>query len=233
MRGVDPIARPILLAWSGGKDCLMALDRLIDDPRWRVAGLLCTMLRGEDRVVMHRIRGDLVRGQARRLGLPLVAVAIEAGADHAAYESAQADALARARACWPGIRHVAFGDLFLEDVRAWREAQLAREDWTGVFPLWGEPTTGLARAFVRRGHRAVICCVDTEQLDGDFCGREFDSNLLDDLPAGVDPCGENGEFHTLCHAGPLFERPLGLRRGDSTFDGRFRFIDFERKTHDA
>lgn len=220
-------ANPVLLAWSGGKDCLMALDRLIGDPRWRVVGLMSSMIRAEDRVVMHRIRGAIVREQAHLLGVPLIEVAIEAAADNAAYERAHAAALAQARRRWPGIRHVAFGDLFLTDVRAYREAQLAREDWAGVFPLWGEPTADLARAFGQRGHRAVICCVDTEQLDGDFCGREFDAALLGELPAGVDTCGENGEFHTLCHAGPLFERPLALRRGESTFDGRFRFTDFE------
>jgi uncharacterized protein (TIGR00290 family) len=206
----------------------MALDRLMGDPAWNVVGLLTTLTRGDERVVMHRIRADIVREQARWLGIPLIEVAIDAGADNVAYELAHATALAQSRRCWPGIRHVAFGDLFLEDVRAWREAQLAREGWAGVFPLWLEPTAELARAFVCHGHRAVICCVDTAQLDGDFCGRDFDAALVAELPAGVDPCGENGEFHTLCHAGPLFERPLGLRRGASTFDGRFRFTDFER-----
>lgn len=220
-------ALPILLAWSGGKDCLMALDRLVDDPRWHVVGLMSTIDRGEDRVVMHRIRGDVVREQARLLGVPLVEVAIEAGADNVAYERAHAAALARARNRWPGIRHVAFGDLFLEDVRAWREARLARADWAGVFPLWGESTRRVAAQFLQRGHRAVVCCVDTQQADAMFCGREFDQAMLDALPATVDPCGENGEFHTLAFSGPLFTQPLELGQGVSYLrDGRFAYTDF-------
>jgi uncharacterized protein (TIGR00290 family) len=220
-------SQPILLAWSGGKDCLMALDRLADDPRWRVVGLMSTMIRDEDRVVMHRIRGEIVREQARLLGLPLVEVAIDAGADNIAYEAAHAAALAHTRACWPGIRHVAFGDLFLADVRAWREAQLARANWAGMFPLWGESTGKLSAQFLQRGHRAVVCCVDTQQADAMFCGREFDRAMLDALPATVDPCGENGEFHTLAHASPLFAQALDLDQGASYLrDGRFAYTDF-------
>jgi diphthamide synthase (EF-2-diphthine--ammonia ligase) len=136
-----------------------------------------------------------------------------------------ATALAAARG--DGVTHVVFGDLFLEDVRAWREARLAHADWVGVFPLWGESTRRLAAQFLQRGHRAVVCCVDTQQADAMFCGREFDQAMLAALPATVDPCGENGEFHTLAFSGPLFAQPLDLDHGASYLrDGRFAYTDF-------
>jgi diphthamide synthase (EF-2-diphthine--ammonia ligase) len=128
---------------------------------------------------------------------------------------------------WPGIRHCAFGDLFLQDVRDYRVRQLGRVQWRAVFPLWGEDTAALSRRFVGEGHRAVLCCVDTQQLGADHCGRAYDGALLDNLPAGVDPCGERGEFHTLSYGGPLFRREQPLRRGESVLrDGRFQFTDF-------
>lgn len=144
-----------------------------------------------------------------------------------AYEQAHAQALALAQHRWPGLRHCAFGDLFLQDVRDYRVRQLGRHNWRAVFPLWGEDTTALSRRFVGEGHRARLCCVDTQQLDADFCGRDYDAALLDALPFGVDPCGERGEFHTLSYAGPLFRQPLALNRGESVLrDGRFQFTDF-------
>ena len=217
----------ILLAWSGGKDCLMALQRLRADSRWRVVGLLTTVTRQFGRVAMHGIRRDVVHAQAAALGLPLVECGIEWPSSNEAYEAAHADALERARGRWPGLRHCAFGDLFLDDVRAYRERQLMREGWSGVFPLWGEDTRELSRWFVAQGHRAVLTCVDTKQLDGAFSGREYDATLLDELPGSVDPCGERGEFHTLSHGGPMFARDLPLVRGGSVLrDGRFQYTDF-------
>jgi uncharacterized protein (TIGR00290 family) len=218
---------PILLAWSGGKDCLMALERLREDPGWSVVALLSTITRTFDRVAMHGIRRDVLDAQAASLGLPLLECAIEWPSGNDAYEAAHARALREARERWPGLRHCAFGDLFLEDVRAYRERQMARAEWTGVFPLWGSDTRELSREFVSRGHRAVLTCVDTTQLAARFSGREFDVALLDGLPAGVDPCGERGEFHTLSYAGPMFARRLELRRGESVLrDGRFQYTDF-------
>ena len=220
-------AAQILLAWSGGKDCLMALQRLRADSRWRVVGLLTTVTRQFGRVAMHGIRRDVVHAQAAALGLPLVECGIEWPSSNEAYEAAHADALERARRRWPGLRHCAFGDLFLDDVRAYRERQLMREGWSGVFPLWGEDTRELSRWFVEQGHRAVLTCVDTTQLDGAFSGRDYDATLLDELPAGVDPCGERGEFHTLSHGGPMFSCDLPLARGESVLrDGRFQYTDF-------
>ena len=217
----------ILLAWSGGKDCLMALQRLQADPQWRVVGLLTTVNRNYQRVAMHGVQREVLLAQVAALGLPLVEVMLDWPGSNEAYEAAHAQALVEARMRWPGIRHCAFGDLFLEDVRDYRVRQLGRENWRAVFPLWGEDTTALSRRFVAEGHRAVLCCVDTQQLDAGYCGRHYDAALLDALPAGVDPCGERGEFHTLSYAGPLFREALKLRRGESVLrDERFQFTDF-------
>jgi uncharacterized protein (TIGR00290 family) len=218
---------PILLAWSGGKDCLMALARLRADPAWQVVGLLTTINRSHQRVAMHGIRRVVLQAQAEALALPLVEVMMDWPGSNEAYEAAHAQALAQARRRWPGIGHCAFGDLFLADVRAYREQQLARDGWQAAFPLWGEDTALLSRRFVAEGHRAMVCCVDTQQLDAGFCGRAYDGRLLDALPAGVDPCGERGEFHTLACGGPLFRQALPLARGDSVRrDERFEFTDF-------
>jgi uncharacterized protein (TIGR00290 family) len=220
-------ATPILLAWSGGKDCLMALERLRADPQWQVVALLTTVNRSYQRIAMHGVRRDILLAQAAALGLPLLEVAMDWPGSNEAYEAAHERALAEARMRWPGIRHCAFGDLFLEDVRDYRVRQLGRAQWRAVFPLWGEDTASLARRFIGEGHRAVLCCVDTQQLDGGYCGRRYDGALLDSLPAGVDPCGERGEFHTLSFGGPLFAHELRLRRGESVLrDGRFQFTDF-------
>jgi len=218
---------PILLAWSGGKDCLLALQALLREPRWQVVGLLCTVNRTYQRVAMHGTRREVLYAQARALGLPLLEAELDWPSGNEDYEAAQARALAEARMHWPGVRHCAFGDLFLADVRDYRVRQLGALGWRAVFPLWGEDTAALARRFVGEGHRAVLCCVDTQQLDAAWCGRPFDNALLDTLPTGVDPCGERGEFHTLSHGGPLFRHPLALRRGESTLrDGRFQYTDF-------
>jgi uncharacterized protein (TIGR00290 family) len=220
-------AHPILLAWSGGKDCLLALQRLLADPRWHVVGLLTTVNRSYQRVAMHGVRQAVLAAQTAALGLPLVEVALDWPGSNEDYEQAHAEALALAQRRWPGLRHCAFGDLFLQDVRDYRVRQLGRENWRAVFPLWGEDTALLSRRFVSEGHRARLCCVDTQQLGADFCGRDYDAALLDALPAGVDPCGERGEFHTLSYAGPLFRQPLNLNRGESVLrDGRFLFTDF-------
>jgi uncharacterized protein (TIGR00290 family) len=226
---------PILLAWSGGKDCLMALQRLLADPQWQVVGLLTTVNQTYQRIAMHGVRHDVLLAQASSLGLPLLEVPMEWPGSNEAYEEAHERALAEARMRWPGIRHCAFGDLFLHDVREYRIRQLGRVNWRAVFPLWGEDTTALSRRFIGEGHRARLCCVDTRQLDARYAGRPFDAALLDELPAGVDPCGEQGEFHTLSYAGPLFRHPLKLRRGESVLrDERFQFTDFllETNTHD-
>lgn len=205
----------------------MALQRLRADPNWNVVGLLTTITRQFDRIAMHGIRRDVLLAQTRALGLPLIECAIDWPSHNEAYETAHAQALRQARERWPGLHHCAFGDLYLEDVRAYRERQLQREGWVGVFPLWGSDTRALSRAFVAAGHRALLTCVDTAQLDGRFSGRDYHTALLDELPEGVDPCGERGEFHTLACGGPLFGASLPLRRGDSVLrEHRFQYTDF-------
>jgi len=220
------MSAPVLLAWSGGKDSTLALERLLDDDRWRVAGLLTTVTTGYDRIAIHGVRRSILRRQVDGLGLPLIEAEIPPQASDEAYEAAFSAALARARNVDAGIDAIAFGDLFLEDIRTYREALLGRLGWRGLYPLWHEDTTRLAQRFVGRGYRAILTCVDTEQLDGAFCGREFDAALLADLPATVDPCGENGEFHTCVYAGPLWRNSIELARGERVLrDGRFQYID--------
>jgi uncharacterized protein (TIGR00290 family) len=219
--------KPVLLAWSGGKDSTLALERLSGDREWRVAALVTTVTGGYDRIAIHGVRRSILHRQVEGLGLPLFEAEIPPQASNETYEAAFADALANARAhCDASIDTIAFGDLFLADVRAYREALLARLGWRGLYPLWGENTRVLARRFIDRGYRAIVTCVDTTQLDAVFCGREFDESLLADLPANVDPCGENGEFHTCVFAGPLWPAPIPLVRGERVLrDARFQYVD--------
>jgi uncharacterized protein (TIGR00290 family) len=228
------MSEAVLLAWSGGKDSTLALERLLGNRDLRVAALVTTVTTGYDRIAIHGVRRSILRRQVELLGLPLIEAGIPPQADNATYEAAFADALARASASGH-VDTIAFGDLFLADVRAYREAMLARLGWRGVFPLWGEDTTRLARYFVERGYRAILSCVDTQQLDASFCGRDFDARFLADLPAGADPCGENGEFHTCVHAGPMFGSAIALERGERVLrDGRFQYVDLiETQTPDG
>lgn len=219
------MSTPVLIAWSGGKDSALALERLLDDPERHVVGLLTTIDGEHDRVTAHGVRRSVLHAQAAALDLPLHEAVVAPGAGNAAYENAFAEALAAAQQHEPDLDTIAFGDLYLGDVRAWREAMLARLGWQGLFPLWGEDTGRIARTFIARGNRAILCCVDTTQLDAAFCGRDYDARLLRDLPASCDPCGENGEFHTCVLTGPWPE-PLALVRGERTLrDGRFQYVD--------
>lgn len=205
----------------------MALQRLQADPHWQVVGLLTTITRQFDRVAMHGIRRNVLRRQASALGLPLIESELDWPSSNDAYECTFIESLSQARTREPGLQYIAFGDLFLEDVRQWREALLARHGWRGVYPLWGVDTQVLSREFVAQGHHAVLTCVDTTQLAAEFSGREFDAALLDELSREVDPCGERGEFHTLSYGGPLFAQDLKLQRGESVLrDGRFQYTDF-------
>lgn len=217
----------ILLAWSGGKDAAWTLHTLRRRDDVRVVGLLTTVTADYDRVAMHGIRRGVLHAQAAAVGLPLIESTIPSRCDNATYEVAFAAALAEARGRWPGIDTIAFGDLRLADVRAWREALLARHGWRIETPLFGRDTATLARDMIAAGLRTALCCVDTEQLDAGFGGRDFDAALLAELPAGCDPCGEDGEFHTLVHDGPVFATPLRLHRGATVLrDDRFAFTDF-------
>jgi diphthamide synthase (EF-2-diphthine--ammonia ligase) len=186
------MSQPMLLAWSGGKDSALTLGRLGADARVRVEGLLTTVTQDYERISIHGVRRAILHAQARQARLPLFESAIAAQASNALYEEAFAQALEAARARNPELDTIAFGDLHLAEVRAWREHLLARHGWHGVCRLWGEDTAALARRFIAEGYRAIVCCVDTTQLDAAFCGREFDATFLDELPASCDPCGENG-----------------------------------------
>jgi len=217
----------VLLAWSGGKDAAWALHALRQDAGVEVVALLTTVTREHGRASMQGVRVEVLRAQAAAAGLPLLEAAIPAQCDNAAYDAAMARALAEAAERWPGTHTAAFGDLFLADIRAYREQRLSAAGWDLLTPLFGSDTGALARRMQAAGLRAHLCCVDTQQLDTSFTGRAFDAALLDALPASVDPCGENGEFHTCVSAGPMFAAPLALRRGETVLrDGRFAYTDF-------
>jgi uncharacterized protein (TIGR00290 family) len=229
MQTVEPIAQspvPIVLSWSGGKDSAWTLRALQRDPRWRVVGLVTTITDEYDRISIHGLRREILHAQAAACGLPVIEARIPPQADNARYEAAFASALAVARERWPELRHIAFGDLFLADVRAYREALCERLGWLPEFPLFGADTADLAREMIAGGLRATLCCIDTTQLDARFVGREFDLALLDELPEAVDPCGERGEFHTCAWDGPFFARPIALSLGERVLrDGRFQYCD--------
>lgn len=218
---------PVLLAWSGGKDSSLALTRLRDDPTVRVCALVTAVTAGYDRISIHGVRRDLLVRQSKSIGLPLVVATLEPDAPNAAYEEAWARALAEGTQRFDGARHVAYGDLFLEDVRAYRDAQLSALGYTPVYPIWGENTARLAADFIARDFRAVLTCVDTTQLDAEFAGRDFDDALLEELPASVDRCGERGEFHTFVWDGPHMREPVRISAGESILrEGRFQYRDF-------
>lgn len=221
---------PLLLSWSGGKDAAWTLHILQQRHDVEVVGLVTTLTEGYDRIAMQGIRRDILHAQAAACGLPVIEAWMPQRASNEIYRATFADALDRARTRWPGLRDIAFGDLFLADIRAYREALCAGLDWTPHFPLF-DPAPGytatLARTMIAGGLRAQVVCVDTQQLDAGFSGRDFDEALLRDLPAACDPCGENGEFHTLVHAGPMFAAPIAVSTGETVLrDGRFAYTDF-------
>jgi len=209
----------ILLSWSSGKDSAWALHVLGKD----VVALLTTVNATHDRVAMHAVRTSLLRAQARAAGLPVWEIEIPSPCSNEQYEAAMSAAMERARG--EGIEHVAFGDLFLEDVRAYREKNLEKTGLKPLFPLWGKPTAALAREMLAAGLRARITCIDPKKLSRDFAGREFDASLLDALPADVDPCGERGEFHTFAFDGPMFGAPVVVVPGEIIERDGFVFAD--------
>jgi uncharacterized protein (TIGR00290 family) len=217
---------PVALSWSGGKDSALALAALREDPRFEVVALMTSVTREYDRISIHGVRRVLLEAQVAATGLPLIEVTLEPQCSNDAYEAAFLDAAGRLRDDFPDVATVGFGDLFLEDVRTYREGLLRRAGLTGCFPLWGRDTRQLAREFIAAGFVAHLACVDTTQLDARFAGRRFDDRLLDDLPPSVDPCGERGEFHTFVAAGPIFPQPIAVSCGEVVLrDGRFAYCD--------
>jgi uncharacterized protein (TIGR00290 family) len=211
-----------LVLWSGGKDSSLALFEARQ--HYEIVSLLTTVTEEYDRISMHGVRVSLLDEQAASLGIALDKVFIPPVCVNAIYEARMRTAMEK----WleRGVRTVVCGDLFLEDIRRYREEKLALVGMTPVFPVWGINTTQLARRFIELGFRAVLCCVDGNVLDGTFAGRFYDEALLADLPPGIDPCGENGEFHTFVFDGPLFARPIAIERGERVLrDGRFWYCD--------
>jgi uncharacterized protein (TIGR00290 family) len=201
----------ILLSWSSGKDSAWSLHVLRQSQRYEIVGLLTTVSGRDDRVAMHGVRRELLEAQAAAAGIPLWDVTIPWPCPNEAYESILGREMAKAKE--RGITAVAFGDLYLEEIRAYRESKLSGTGIAPIFPIWGRPTRALAEEMIGAGLRARLVCVDTKQLDARFAGRELDARLLAELPAGVDPCGEGGEFHTFCWDGPMFARPIEVSAG--------------------
>jgi uncharacterized protein (TIGR00290 family) len=215
----------VLASWSSGKDSAWMVHVLRRTPRIEVAGLLTTINESANRVAMHAVRAEVLQAQADALALPLWPIPIPSPCPNEVYERAMAAAVARAVA--EGFTHVAFGDLFLEDVRRYREDRLAGTGLTPLFPLFGADTAALARQMIAGGLGARITCLNPRQVDRSFAGREFDLALLAGLPASVDPCGERGEFHTCAYKGPMFHHPVAIQTGVTIERDGYVFTDLE------
>jgi uncharacterized protein (TIGR00290 family) len=214
----------VIVAWSGGKDSAFALYEILESGSYEVLELLTTVTRDYDRISIHGVRRALVEQQANALGFPLEITFISKGASDAEYENELLKALKRQRDS--GVSYVMFGDIFLEDVRKYRERILTKAKMNGIFPLWKRDTQVLARQFINLGFKAIITSIDSTVLGKAFAGREYDEKFLSDLPANVDPCGENGEFHSFVYDGPLFRERIGFKKGEIVLrENRFYFCD--------
>jgi len=214
----------VVVAWSGGKDSALALYEILKTNRYEVLELLTTVTQDYDRISIHGVRRVLLEQQARSLGFPLEKMFVSKGVSDAEYESILLKSLNGHRT--NGVFSVVFGDIFLEDVRKYREGILSKVGMKGIFPLWKRDTRQLARAFVDLGFKAVITCVDSKSLGKDFVGREFDRQFLADLPFNVDPCGENGEFHSFVYDGPIFSERIFFTKGEIVLrENRFYYCD--------
>jgi uncharacterized protein (TIGR00290 family) len=214
----------VLFSWSGGKDSMMALHEVCSSNQYEIAALLTTVTEGYNRISMHGVRNELLEAQTNSLNFPLQKVWIPKKASNEIYEAQMERLLKRYQS--EGVNRVIFGDIFLEDLRIYREKQLARIGMKGVFPIWKRDTKELAHRFIDLGYRAVIACVDTHVLDQEFTGRTFDHTFLRDLPEGIDPCGEYGEFHSFVYGGPLFQQNIAHERGEMILrEERFSYCD--------
>ena len=213
----------VVIAWSGGKDSSLALREILRGDQYEVAALLTTCTEGFRRISMHGVRCSLLKTQAQELGLPLRKVFIARECSNADYEARMHGALFEFKSA--GITKVVFGDLFLEEIRAYRDRMLAEIGMTAIYPVWGRNTRDLADEFIAAGFRATLVCVDPRKLAPSFAGRMFDQALLRDLPPNADPCGENGEFHTFVFDGPIFRKPVRIRSGPTVLRQNFYFAD--------
>ena len=221
---MQPEKEAVLMSWSGGKDSALALNEILKNGTYRVAALLTTVTEDYDRISMHGVRRILLEQQAASLGFPLEQVLIPKDASNEVYEANMGRALAKYRN--EGVAAVVFGDIFLEDLRKYREERLARVDMTGVFPIWMRDTKELAKSLISLGFKAITTCIDTNVLGKDFVGRLIDEQFLADLPSFVDLCGENGEFHSFVFDGPIFNEPVRFSVGEKVLrDERFYFCD--------
>ena len=221
--GVDERRKRVLLSWSSGKDCAWALHLLRQRDDVEVVALVTTFNEAFGRVAMHAVRCELVRMQAERAGLPLWEIPLPWPCSNEQYEAQMKGVCERAVA--EGISQVAFGDLYLRDIRAYREKQLAGTGLEPIFPVWDIPTRELASQMISAGVKAKLTCVDPRKLDESFAGRDFDATLLNNLPEGIDPCGENGEFHTFCYASPVFSEAIPVTVGEVVTRDGFVFAD--------
>lgn len=216
--------KKVLFAWSGGKDSSMALYELKKDDSIEVVALLTTVTRDYDRISMHGVRCELLEQQAESIGLPLEKVFISKQASNDEYEQAMRQVLEKYLAL--GVSAVAFGDIFLEDLRAWREEKLKEVHMEAIFPLWKRDTSELAKSFISLGFKAIVSCADSQSGCGAFAGREYDEQLLSELPQTADPCFENGECHSFVYDGPIFKRPINIKKGEIVLrDERFYYCD--------
>lgn len=220
--------KPLVLSYSGGKDSSFALYTLQNSPslsaEWEVKRLLTTANSAYDRSSMHGVRRKLIEEQAASIDLPLDIVWLTPEDGGEGYKEKMNARLENYKAA--GLNTIAFGDLYLEDIRSYREKMNASAGLESLFPIWGIPTKQLAKTFIEKGFKAIVVCVDTTQLDASFCGRLFDHAFLEDLPEEVDWCAEKGEFHTFCYDGPIFNKPVSFELGESVLrDGRFRYFD--------
>jgi len=214
----------VLLSWSGGKDSALALYGVLEKGGHEIQALITTVSGEFGRISMHGVRRSLLVRQAESLELPLREITLPRNPSNREYEAGMEDLLAEYKG--RGVSRVIFGDVFLKDVREYRERNLARVGMEGVFPLWGRDTGSLARAFIELGFKAVVTCVDSEALDGGFVGSVFDERFLSELPEGVDPSGEKGEFHTFVYDGPIFQQPIVFEKGEVVLrENRFHYID--------
>jgi uncharacterized protein (TIGR00290 family) len=219
--------KPVLFCWSGGKDSAMALRVLRQQNGLRVAALLTTVTEGYERISMHGVRRELLLRQAHAIGLPLQEVRIPPQCVNPIYEARMRDAMLAQKAA--GVRCVAFGDIFLQDLREYRERNLALVEMSAIFPIWKRDTRELAQEFCALGFRAITVCIDSNKLSCEFAGREVDESFFRDLPEAVDPCGENGEFHTFVYDGPIFSNAIAVERGEVVERDGFYFCDLKEK----
>jgi uncharacterized protein (TIGR00290 family) len=215
---------PVVLSWSGGKDSAMVAYHLLASQKYEIATLLTTVTEDFDRISMHGVRRELLERQAESLAIPLHTVMIPKDCSNEIYEGRMNEAFR----CFKsrGISKIAFGDLFLADIKQYRDERLARAGMAGLYPIWLRDTDELVRTFIGLGFKAKLACVDTHAIDASFAGRELDASLLEDLPRSADPCGEHGEYHSFVYAGPIFKKTIACKTGETTMRAsRFNYCD--------